>query len=173
MEEWRAVLGYEGLYEVSSAGRVRSLDRKIPHKSGFYVRPGQLLNPCLNRKGYAQVTLSRSGHIKTARVHTLVADAFLGPRPAGAVVRHLNGNGADCAKENLRYGTSQDNSDDMNTHGTVLRGERHGRSKLTVDDVRAIRAQHRLKTQKALAAEYGVSVQLISRIHQRTLWRHV
>ena len=71
-EEWRPVVGYEGLYEVSSYGRVRSLDR-------FYYRlhKGKVLSPTKDRYGYLTVTLNCNGKSKTIKIHRLVAQAFI------------------------------------------------------------------------------------------------
>jgi hypothetical protein len=174
MEEWRPVVGYEGAYEVSSRGRVRSLDKTLRHPNGAtWTRPGRLLNPCPGPQGYLQVTLSRGGHCKTFHVHRLVAAAFIGPRPPGQVVRHRDGVKANCAVDNIAYGTSLQNSDDARQHGTLCQGSSHGSAKLTDDQVRAIRAQRYVKKERELAAEYGVSHQLIHKIHTRFLWKHL
>lgn len=116
-EEWRPVVGHEGSYEVSSLGRVRSLDRTIVTKAGVRKRArGRLLALPINhaRGGYPQVTLSTG----TRTVHTLVAAAFIGPRPAGMETCHQNGNPADNRVDNLRYATPSDNNYDAVRHGT-------------------------------------------------------
>lgn len=174
MEEWRPVVGYEGQYEISSLGRVRSLDKEIPHWTGStWVRPGRVLKPHIGPKGYPQVTLSRGGHCKTHFVHRMVAASFIGPRPPGQVVRHLDGQHGNCAAGNIAYGTMLENMDDARQHGTLCQGSSHGSAKLTDDQVRAIRAQRYVKKERELAAEYGVSHQLIHKIHTRFLWRHL
>lgn len=114
MEElWQPVYGYEGLYEVSSLGRVRSLDRKIKHvrsKSGYCIRRGMLLNLQLDSYGYVVVSMCREGQEKTRKVHRLVAEAFHGPAAGEAVtVDHINNDTLDNRPENLRWLSFSDN----------------------------------------------------------------
>lgn len=110
-EIWRPVKGYEGLYEVSDQGRVRSLRR-----SGT---PGRVLTQQQSKgKLYLLVRLSRNSQRKIKTVHSLVLGAFVGPRPAHMEVRHLNGNAIDNRLTNLAYGTSLENSADQRAHGT-------------------------------------------------------
>lgn len=77
-EIWKPVRNYEGLYEVSNLGHVRSLTRKIKTSKGIIQTwKGQLLTPGKSGNGYYYVMLSRHGKSKARRVHILVADAFL------------------------------------------------------------------------------------------------
>lgn len=78
-EQWKDIKGYEGLYEVSNFGNVRSLDRVIRSKhNGTMLRKGRILTPFYEeKKGYYQVSLSKDGKNKKHRVHRLVASAFL------------------------------------------------------------------------------------------------
>ena len=78
-EIWRPVVGYEGLYEVSSYGRVRSLDRYVKGKS-YRLHKGKVLSPGKNSRGYLSIVLSYNGKHKIITVHRLVAQAFL-PNP--------------------------------------------------------------------------------------------
>lgn len=118
MEEWRGVSGWTA-YEVSSEGRVRSLDRYVPNKwGGSSFRKGQVLKPVLH-KGYPAVTL-RGGSEKewTVKVHRLVLEAFAGQKPDGLEARHLNGDRQDNRSKNLVWGTRSDNNIDRVRHGT-------------------------------------------------------
>ena len=111
-EIWRPVVGYEGLYEVSNIGRVRSLDR-------FYYRlhKGKVLSPTKDRYGYLTVTLNCNGKSKTIKIHRLVAQAFL-PNPDNLPqVNHKDedktNNNVDnlewcTAKYNVNFGTRQE-----------------------------------------------------------------
>ena len=108
-EAWLPVPGFEGWYEVSSAGRVRSL-----HTSALRV-----LSQTQDRSGHMRVTLYRDGKAHPGKlVHQMVAGAFLGPRPDGFVCRHLNGNPTDNRPENLAWGTYSQNELDSVQHGT-------------------------------------------------------
>lgn len=123
---WLPIRGYEGVYEVSNLGNVRSLDRycngRWPGSTRFY--PGRKLNPTPLRytrgPDYLVVTLRYNGSRDYKKVHHLVAEAFLGPRPEGLLIRHLNGDGGDNRAENLAYGTHAENAADAIRHGTYM-----------------------------------------------------
>lgn len=121
-ENWKPIPGYEGFYEVSDLGMVRSLDRKIRCGDGvtrvFY---GQVLTPRPTvHGGHHQVNLSRGSRAdkKNRYVHRLVMAAFVGPCPPDMEVCHNNGHPTDNRLSNLRYGTTADNRRDSVKHGT-------------------------------------------------------
>ena len=114
-EEWRPVVGFEGLYEVSDRGRVRSLDRVDSRGWRF---KGRVMRCASDARGYRRVRLSRAGTQSTRLVHRLVAEAHIGPPPTGArLVRHLNDDPNDNRVENLSYGTDADNKLDAIRNG--------------------------------------------------------
>lgn len=115
-ERWLPIPGYEGYYEVSDRGRVRSLPRECPGNN-WRFRPGRALSPGPRSRGYLQVNLSLHGVVKPYSVHVLVAAAFHGPRPKGMEIRHLDGNKANNQPSNLAYGTSSENKQDAIRHG--------------------------------------------------------
>lgn len=118
-EQWRPVVGWEGLYEVSDQGQVRSVDRVIVRNDGqARTFRGRILRPGVNRHGYPMVHLSRPGEMKTKKVHRLVLEAFVGPSPEGAEGCHNNGDRADARLENLRWDTPSRNQLDRRRHGT-------------------------------------------------------
>lgn len=167
MEEWRDAVGYGGKYMVSSLGRVRSMPTK-------YHPRVTILSPYIVGRGkYRVVHLSGGGDSGRARrtVHSLVAEAFLGPRPDGKVVCHRNGNTGDNRKSNLRYDTQSNNLLDRKQHGTYS-SEAHGMAKLTARKVRVIRAKlSRGVKPPTLSAEYGVTRETIYLIRDRKIWR--
>ncbi|AXN43438.1 NUMOD4 motif protein [Mycobacterium marinum] len=120
-EAWRPVIGYEGWYEVSDQGRVRSVDRWIPYRdeSGRRSRfhRGKIL--AVDTKGrYPRVTLRRHQHFNKTGIHQLVCAAFHGPCPSWATeIRHLNGDAFDARPENLAWGTHSENMQDKIRHG--------------------------------------------------------
>ena len=123
-EEWRAVPGYEDLYEVSSLGRVRSLDRLVLRRGDKkpQVRKGRVLKPMWTQatkpSRYGAVALMRSGVRDVRRVAVLVCTVFSGPRPDGMVCRHLDGDSTHNAATNLAWGTPSENAYDSVRHGT-------------------------------------------------------
>lgn len=109
-EVWKSIAGVEGDYEVSSLGNVRSL------KYG----KERLLKLYEVTKGYLAVDLCKNGMAfrKSVKVHVLVAESFLGIRPEGLVIRHLDGDNTNNDVTNLEYGTPHQNQQDSVLHGT-------------------------------------------------------
>lgn len=105
-EEWRTV-AIAPDYEVSNLGRVRSL------KFGKV----RILRPCVNTLGYHNYALRYDGRLIHTTAHVLVAEAFIGPRPAGMVVRHWDDIRSNNALTNLLYGTHADNARDAVRNG--------------------------------------------------------
>lgn len=175
-EVWKPIPGYEGLYEVSDQGRVRSLDRVVEQlgRWGIYKRlfRGRVLATSPHPGGYRLVHLWRDGKRYATTVHVLVAAAFLGPCPCGQEVRHKDGVAGGHGLANLEYGTRKENHADKHRHGTHLQGEKQNGAVLTEAAVRAIRAARGV-THQALADRFGCSRRNVGRILNRELWRHV
>lgn len=168
-EQWRPVPGYEGFYEVSDMGRVRSLPRKVRQGWRAFSAPGRVLKPWSKNKAYLSVTLCGPDSKRHIFVHRLVLAAFVGP--SDMQVRHLNGNPEDNRLQNLRYGTAAENAADRARHGTEARGLRNGRAKLNPVAVRAIRADPRPCA--AIGKDYGVSRTTVRDIKTGQTWAHV
>jgi hypothetical protein len=170
-ERWLPVPGYEGFYEVSDHGRVRS----IRHMTRAGWRGGRPLKPFPDSDGYLRVNLSRHGVIAGLRpVHGLVLLAFTGPVPAGQQARHGTGGKLDNRLVNLCYGTPLENSDDKRRDGTMACGERQGNSRFTQADVEDMRRRYAAgETQAAIARDYGTRQAVISVIVRSEGWRHV
>lgn len=101
MENWRPVTGYEGLYEVSDNGKVRTLGRS---RTDGVRLPIKLLKPLLRKRdGYVVVTIYKDGKAKCAKVHRLVAEAFIGSPPPDFVPDHRDGDRANNNVSNLHY----------------------------------------------------------------------
>lgn len=178
-EEWRDIPGYEGLYQVSDLGRVRSLDRmtnfrrckKLPMLKGKV-----LSNSNLDAYGYPQVGLSKNNVIKTYKVHRLVLLTFIGPCPKGMETRHFpNRDRTDNRLVNLSWGTVQQNKADRLPQGTSDRGANHPRAKLTESEVIEIlhRSKSKSESQKVIAADYGIHPAHVSNILNRRIWKHI
>ena len=134
-EIWKPVPGYEGLYEVSDRGQVRSLDRMCPGRDGrSELHRGKVLRPQKLKNGYLEVKLRKDGASKHGLIHHLVAAAFLGARPSGHDVLHRDGRRQNNAVENLSYGTRAEN-----LHSTYAYGGRQASGKLSLRDVSEIR----------------------------------
>lgn len=169
-EVWRPVPGLEGRYEVSSLGRVRSLDMVVANSpKGRHLKKGRILKPTrAGQRGYFAVAMTKHHR---RYIHHLVAEAFHGPRPEGMQCCHNNGDHEDNRPENLRWDTPKANMQDMKRHGRTLWGERNPRAKLTAADAIAIRMSP--LGRRELAERYGVSVALVLKIKRGILWAHV
>lgn len=120
-EEWRAVVDYEGYYEVSDQGGVRSLDRLVAggrYPGGTRPMKGVILQGEITWAGYRRVSLTVDRVVSKRTVHSLVAEAFIGPRPEGLQVCHNDGNSQNNHPSNLRYDTASANVRDSVEHGT-------------------------------------------------------
>lgn len=159
-EQWKPVVGYEGTYEVSDHGRVRSVDRVVATRNGHTRKyKSRMLSAAAGYAGYREVKLARSDKGKTRRVHDLVARAFIGaPRPR-QIVCHIDSDPSNNNASNLRWDDHLGNSSDMVEVGRSTRGERAENHVLTEEMVRDARARWvpRKMTVKMLAAEYGVN----------------
>lgn len=159
VETWRPV-SIAPTYAVSSWGNVRG-------PRAEFLRPS-------TAHGYLFVSLCMpDGSIKTARIHKLVAFAFLGDEPfEGAIVAHNDGTKSNCRVDNLRWATGTDNQRDRLRHGTHICGSEVPGAKLTEADIPCIRSRiasgERYPT---IAEDYGVSVSTISLIKKNKTWR--
>lgn len=161
-EKWKAIPSFEG-YEASSLGRIRWRTR--------------IKKPSTDSQGYQRVSFWTDRGSRKTSVHSLVAEAFLGPRPEGLVIRHINGDCADNRPENLVYGTQVENEADKKSHGKHVEGERHPASKLTDEMVAEIRRRHKAAPKEfnasATAREFGVTWAVIKCVIDRVTWKHV
>lgn len=171
LDWWRPIPGYEGLYEASAAGFIRSLDRPV----GRSIRRGRILVARPNgRWQYPEVTLcSTDGTKRTCKVASLVARAFYGIRVPGLIVLHNDGNRLNSHRSNLRYGTYQANENDKERHGRKIIAEKNNKTKLCRDDVDAIRRSLEVgEPVRVVASRYGVWPQAIKNIRDGKAWRH-
>ncbi|AVI85643.1 MULTISPECIES: NUMOD4 domain-containing protein [Pseudomonas syringae group] len=159
IEVWRDIDDWPG-YEVSDQGRVR--------------RGARLKAPDPDRKGYLRVKLWKNGKSKNRLIHGLVAAAFIGPRPAGCICRHADGDNQNNCYVNLSYGTPTENEADKIAHGTAISGERHPAAKLTREQVMAIRKRYKPKCKingkRALAKQFNICESQIYRVITGQHW---
>jgi NUMOD4 motif/HNH endonuclease len=172
---WKSIPGYEGLYEVSSKGRVRSLDRTVPHKRfGEWTLKGKVLEPRRDSSGYIFYALSKDGKVKDAWAHTLVALVFIGERPKGIKgeeIRHLDNDKDNNHYKNLCYGSRSSNQEDRIKSGNNNYGIQHPSSKLTFMDVGKIRKLLiKGKSRKSISAMYDVHIGTVDSIAQENTW---
>lgn len=176
-EVWKTIPGYEGLYEISSHGKVKS----VPHtrtiiRNGKPIQQawsGRMMTTGASTGRYPKVNLSNNGKVTTHHIHSLVASTFLGQRPPELQTCHGDGKSDNPNLSNLRYDTPSGNCADRVTHGTALIGETHPRAKLTEDKVRAIREDLKTMMQKDVSEKHGVPNATVGAISRRRTWKHV
>lgn len=170
METWRTITGYEGKYEVSNTGKVRSLDRVEKFRNSVRKRKGRLM---LQRDplGYKIVELKSDSIGKTHLVHRLVASAFIGD-VYGKVIDHIDFDVTNNNVSNLRIVTQHENIMHSVNNKRHNFGEKHGNAKLTEQNVIEIKnAVHGMV--KKTCDKYGVSYMTGKRIRRCDAWSHL
>lgn len=168
-EIWKDIEGYEGLYQVSNLGRVRSLDNFVNCRSGAkQLRKGKILQPIKDLTGYFCVNFYKNNKMKRKSVHRIVAETFI-PNPHNyPVVNHLDGVKTNDIVSNLEWTTHQANIQHAFNHGLRTSGADNPRAKLTWEQVKEIRKAHNPHSEEfnisSLAKKYGVSPSCILRI---------
>lgn len=160
-EEWKDIPGYEGKYQASTAGRIRSIDRRVRvvvhGKEATRLMRGRVLRPGVcGKSGHVSVVLGHGAN--GSPVHMLVAVTFIGPRPEGMDVCHNDGNPKNNTVTNLRYDTRSENNKDV-----LRQGKRWRKLSLAdVDNIREMLAEG--KTGAEIAKTVGLSQTQVSRI---------
>jgi len=174
IEIWKDVAGYEGYYQVSNWGRVKSLERWVPHKrrGKDFVRE-RILKQWINR--YCFVVLSLNGKQTSKTVHRLVAEAFI-PNPENKPEVNHKGKVPDKTDNRvwmLEWATKKENTDHALENNLKPKGQNHGIAKLTEKQVLEIRHIGKSETLAKLAEKYGVQCACIDKILKRRTWNHI
>lgn len=168
-EEWRPVVGWEGLYEVSSHGRVSRCGAARGVRPPTRPDGRRILKASPANHGYRQVNLSRDGHRVNLPVHWLVAEAFLGPRTE--TVDHIDGDRLNNRVTNLRYLSRADNASAAWDRLGRDQGRLAAATKLTPADVLAIRRRVAAgEKQKDVARAFGISTSHCCRVVKQRAW---
>ena len=178
MEEiWKDIPRYEGFYQASNIGRIKSLPRKVRAGNGFRLKRENILRHAVDKDGRCHVNLCVDGNAETIRVQLLVMAAFVGPCPDGKEVAHWDGNPSNNCLENLLYCTHKENISHKKRHGTEQQGEGHYRRSFTNVEVQEIRSRYipfcPVNGGVPLAQEFGVSKMVISCLVARKTWKHI
>lgn len=166
---WKPIPNYEGLYEVSDIGQVRSLTYL---RSTGHIRNGRVLNGCPDKEGYLQVALSKSGKPQTRKIHRLVMLVFVGE--STLPVNHKDGDKKNNTLNNLEYVTPQENTIHAISTGLFIPfGWDDTTRKLAKDEVLGIKEL--LKTTKhtfrEIGNEYHVKVSVVSHLNNGRTWK--
>jgi hypothetical protein len=183
MEQWKPIPGYEGYYEASTLGVIRSVERVVPHgRHGTCKQKSKVLKYAFDNKGYIRVALSMGDSFKTYTIHRLIAMTFLGERPEGYQINHRSGIKTDNSVDNLEYCTHAENVSHSVRMGLQKprKGVLNGMAILTDQAVKEIRfyvanCGKRYYGREELAKKYGVSSAHIKDIvsGRRGVWSHV
>ena len=162
MEEWKDIKGYEGCYQISNYGRIKSMQRKVASRGGCLKSlPEKIITPLYTSNGYLNVVASKSQKRKTLIIHHLVAEYFIGDRPDGLVIDHIDGNKTNNHVSNLRYITTKEN----------LRKRKD--IKLDQEKVKEITSLLGQMSQSKIAEKFGITQSMISKIKLGRLWKDV
>jgi hypothetical protein len=139
---------------------------------GYGIRK---ITPKTGRSGYLKVCLfDENKKVHRFYIHKLVAETFLGERPEGAQIRHLNGNKTDNRVSNLAWGSAKDNAKDRDRHNTTARGERNGFSKRKESQIREILKLKKLNFSNIeIARKTSLSKDYISAVVCGKIWHHI
>lgn len=173
IEQWKDVIGYEGYYQVSNIGRVRS----VRQMTNTFI--GKILKSSKKKKGksyYEYVHLSKGGIVKTRAIHRIEAIAFFGLLVGSqCCVRHLDGNSLNNNISNLKWGTYSENTQDSIAHGTFRdnSGSKHGMSKLDESMIPIIRRMSLTMSRRDISGYFKVGISTIDDVVNGKTWKHV
>lgn len=179
-EIWKDVKGYEGLYQVSNLGRIKSLDRHfIRSNNKSFTYKGKILKGSLDTKGYIQIELKGNGQRDIRALHRLIAIAFI-PNPENKPqIDHLDGNKTNNKVTNLEWVTCRENIRRAWRNGLnkPTFGERHGNAKLTDEQAMFIKTHYKRNDKefgcKAFMKKYNISQTPIYNILRKKGWKHL
>lgn len=172
MEIWKDVVGYEGYYQISNFGNVKSLSRIKLHKGYIpLLTKEKLMKININKYGYSYISLEKNKKQKYCLIHRLVGIAFIDNNKNKTDINHKNGVKHDNRLENLEWLTRKENTIHSAKTGLTKIGELNYCTKLKNKDVLKIR-ESSLST-KELSQIYNVSVSTIYNIKSRKKWKYI
>jgi len=179
MEFWKDIPTYEGYYQASSLGRIRSLSRDTTRSNGRPFKiTGRVLKPALNKDGYYKCALCVNKKLKSYRVHRLIAMAFHKSdyRQEGLEVNHIDGDKTNNELTNLELITHSENVQHSFDNGlqVSLKGSQVHNSKLKEEDIPKIRSMFANGfSSRAIAKIYQMDKTVFLDIKNGRLWKHV
>ena len=167
MDEWKDIKGFEGIYQVSNLGRIRSLDREVKKCNGeVFNLKGKVLSFWADSQSYFSCSLRKDGKYHVITIHRLVATHFVDNPESRPNVCHLNGDKTDNRAENLKWVRS--NTIDSSRVKSIT-----NHYKLTESNAKFIRENYNRKkgiTMKCLATHFNVTISCINAVLKRNTW---
>jgi hypothetical protein len=165
MENWKQIVGFENLYEISDLGNLRSVERYVKHyKGGLRLYKGMCKTNRLNSKGYLRCNLKSEGNSKDCTIHRLVAMAFIDNHSNKPAVNHINGIKTDNRVENLEWVTQSEN---------VVHAVETRLIKTRLTDVQALEIFNSKLSLRKLGKIYSVNSSIIWRIKNKQAYKHL
>ena len=178
VETWKDIKGYEGLYQISNLGRIKSLRKKIKNNGAFGKRKiitknEKIVSSYKNKDGYSVVQLYKNNKRKLKLVHRLVAEAFI-PNPNNyPYVNHKDGNKANNCVDNLEWCNNSMNQLHAFSKGLQKCGCDHAKAKLKYEDVLFIKNNINKYQQTELAKMFNVSRKVIYQIKKGITYKNI
>lgn len=171
-EAWKDIDGYDGIFQISSLGRVA---RNTPTTTGKISTIPHIMSQWINWNRYHLITLCYKNKKKHFTVHSLVLKAFVGPRPDGMEAAHLDNNRSNNRSDNLIWCTRKENHSHKKIHGTQQHGAANGHARFTNEQVLKMRSLYEQSgwTQSEIARKYDARQGTIHQILKRKTWKHI
>lgn len=188
MEIWKDIKGFEGYYQISNLGRIRSLDRIIEMKNGKTRKvKGKILKQSTSVHGYKVVCFRRNGKKENFRVHRLIGEAFIDNQDNKPFINHIDGDKSNNDISNLEWCTAKENANHAYEFGLkeasnpnkngLKQGSKHHNSKLTEKEVKFMRENSRKNggsfKNAELAKLFGITKANVSHIVNGKGWKHI
>jgi len=176
-EIWKDIKGFEGWYQVSSLGKIKGLERQIPHSSGgLQTLKEKTLKPAKDSKGYYIVILCKNSTRFTRKVARLVAQAFIPNLHNKPQINHINGIKTDNRLENLEWCTNSENQKHAHKIGLKIgkKGENHWKAILNEKQIRVIKHCLNIGMRITNISKcFSINQNIISKIKAGTTWSHI
>lgn len=179
VEIWKDIEGYEGLYQVSNLGYVKSLARQIMNHGTTYLSKERILKFGIDSNGYALVVLSKFNKHQSVRVHRLVATAFVYNQNHQNIVNHIDGNKLNNVYTNLEWTTSSENNSHAYKSGLKIAAKKTGRisplRKLTYSQAKEIKNLYRTNkySRKQISKILNIPRHLINDVLSNNCYKEV
>lgn len=168
MEVWKDIPGFDGLYQASPDGRIRSWKKLGGRKKSKRATSPRMLTLSVNTRGYLTVTERRY------YVHRLILETFVGKRRPDQECRHLDGDKRNNNLNNLTWGTRRENIDDNHRLGVYAKGSDSSRARLTEDLVKQARRRNKNgETTRSIARWLCISPSTAHCMLSGSTWKHV